>query len=75
MMAYRPRKNKIEINIEGDAFMPAVKEEIAFKDVGNCQVIPGSTGEYAPDRDEKDLWEEEKRVTLEETKNIDKWNK
>ena len=29
------------------------KEEIAFKDVGNCQVIPGSTGEYAPDRDNK----------------------
>lgn len=24
---------------------------------------------------EKDLWEEEKRVALEETKNIDKWGK
>ena len=84
-MSYRPRKNKIEINIEGDAFIPAIKassgtplvyhslkeicgrivfthwtsetegllymldkEEIAFKEVGNCQTIPGSTGEYAP---------------------------
>jgi len=85
-MSYRPRKNKIEINIEGDKFMPAGaplthealveicgrivfthwtsetegilymldKEEIAFKDVGNCQTIPGSTGEYAPDRSGED---------------------
>ena len=78
-MSYRPRKNKIEINIEGDTFMHVgaplahadlveicgrivftywtsetegllymIDEDADFKEVGNCQTIPGSTGEYAP---------------------------